>query len=90
MWSRARSVGLDIEFVRDNFNCLEIARRFFSPSEIRTLSALASKLQVAAFFNCWTRKEAFIKALGEGLSYSLDRFSVSLVPGEPASLIKDR
>lgn len=86
-FTRARAVGLDIEFIREDFDCLEIAERFFSPSEVTTLRALSPNLQTAAFFNCWTRKEAFIKAVGEGLSHPLHRFSVSLVPQEPACLL---
>ena len=86
--TRESEVGLDIEFIRDDIASLEIAERFFAPSEILMLRRLPPGLQTPAFFNCWTRKEAFIKALGEGLSHPLDQFVVSLVPGYPARLIK--
>lgn len=82
-----REVGVDIEFLRDDFASLEIAERFFSEAEMRALGSLPTHLQTQAFFNCWTRKEAYIKALGEGLSHPLDCFAVSLKPQEPARLI---
>jgi len=88
-----REVGVDIELLREDFASLEIAERFFSEAEIRKLVSLPAHERTQGFFNCWTRKEAYIKALGEGLSHPLDCFSVSLAPGESARLIstdKDR
>jgi 4'-phosphopantetheinyl transferase len=63
-----------------------IAERTFSPREVQTLRRLPSVHQIEGFFNCWTRKEAYVKAIGEGLAHPLDRFSVSLAPGVPARL----
>lgn len=83
-------VGVDVEEVRAGVSHEEIAERFFSPSEVAALRALPSALQQEAFFHCWTRKEAYIKAIGEGLSMPLDRFDVSLAPGEPARLLAAR
>ena len=65
-----------------------VAERFFSPLERVLLSSLPPDRWVEGFFNCWTRKEAYIKALGVGLSYPLDAFDVSLAPGEPAQLMR--
>lgn len=82
-----REVGIDIELLRDDFASFEVAERFFSEAEVRSLGSLPAHLRTQGFFNCWTRKEAYIKALGEGLSHPLNSFSVSLAPGEPARLI---
>jgi 4'-phosphopantetheinyl transferase len=87
--ARGREVGVDLEFVREDFPGFEIAEHFFSPSEVSALRALPEGERAAAFFDCWARKEAYIKARGEGLSYPLRRFTVSLSPGEPAALLHD-
>ena len=83
-------VGVDVEVERELSDALAIAERFFSPAERETLRSLPQAEQVPAFFRCWSRKEAFIKAVGEGLSYPLDAFDVNLVPGEAARLLSVR
>ena len=85
--SRGRELGVDLEYVRRDLEADQIAERFFSQSEIVALRALPLGLCKLAFFLCWTRKEAYIKARGEGLSMPLDQFDVSLIPGEPAALL---
>lgn len=74
----ATEVGLDVEKVRRLDSLTEIARKHFSPSEFAALDALQGDARELAFYRCWTRKEAYIKALGEGLSMPLDVFDVSL------------
>ena len=81
-----RPVGVDIEFIRPNVARTEIAEHFCL-NEFASLRDLPDDIQPVAFFNCWTRKEAYLKALGCGLSLPLDHIEVSLVPGEPAKLL---
>ena len=85
--SSGREIGVDVEAIRPLREADDIAARFFSPRENVAYRALAPGERSEGFFNCWTRKEAFIKALGEGLSFPLDRFDVSLAPGEPAKIL---
>ncbi|MCA1621650.1 MAG: 4'-phosphopantetheinyl transferase superfamily protein [Acidobacteria bacterium] len=82
-----REVGVDVEFVREDCAGLDIAERFFSGGEVAALRGLPPGQRTRAFFDCWTRKEAYIKARGEGLSMPLKKFAVSLAPGEPAALL---
>jgi 4'-phosphopantetheinyl transferase len=81
-------VGIDVEAVRVMDDADAIAARFFSVAENKAYLELDPGDRVPGFFNCWTRKEAFVKAIGEGLSYRLDRFDVSLAPGEPARILR--
>jgi 4'-phosphopantetheinyl transferase len=83
-----REVGVDIELIDSSVASDEVARRFFSPSEVATLEALPQSLRLAGFFKCWARKEAFIKARGMGLSIPLDSFDVSPIQGERVALIR--
>jgi 4'-phosphopantetheinyl transferase len=85
--TRDRAVGVDIEAFQLDFPKEDVARNFFSWAELAALRSLPIDMQSVAFFKCWTRKEAFIKALGDGLSCPLSDFDVSLNPGEPARLL---
>ena len=89
--TRGRKVGVDLEQIRTDFSCKQIAEQFFSAREKAMLQGLHTEGAIrTAFFDCWTRKEAYIKARGEGLSLPLDQFDVSLLPGEPATLLEMR
>jgi len=86
--SANREVGVDIEEIRDVGDLEDLAKTCFSPNEQAALAAVPAAQRRGAFFAGWTRKEAFLKALGDGLSRSLDSFDVSLAPGEPARLLR--
>jgi 4'-phosphopantetheinyl transferase len=77
---REHRLGVDIEKIRDDVDTTALADRFFSPRERAGLQALPDHLRVPGFFACWTRKEAFLKATGEGLSFPLADFSVTTHP----------
>lgn len=83
---RGQEVGIDIEHWRENVDRRALARRFFSPGEAEQISAYPDEKQAGAFFACWTRKEAYIKGLGGGLSIPLDSFEVSVASGNPVRL----
>ena len=86
--TRDAALGVDVEHIRADFASEEIAMRFFSPLEVETFSSLPKEERVAAFFRCWARKEAYIKAIGKGLSQPLDGFDVTLAPADPAALLR--
>ena len=88
--TRMRKVGVDVERIRRDMELESIARRYFSQREVAELLALPPEQREIAFFNGWTRKEAYIKAQGLGLSLPLDSFDVSLAPDEPAILRETR
>jgi 4'-phosphopantetheinyl transferase len=81
-------IGVDIERLRPEPAEEQVAERFFSPNEVAALRSLPRADQPRAFLACWTRKEAFIKALGNGLSLALDSFDVTLRPGEEPALLR--
>jgi 4'-phosphopantetheinyl transferase len=87
-FSFGREVGIDVEAVRTLRDTDALAAHWFSRSENEAYQALDPRQKLVGFFNCWTRKEAFVKALGEGLSRPLDSFDVSLAPGAPAALLR--
>lgn len=82
-----QEVGVDVEDMRKTVDFPLIARRFFAPGEVTALFALPETDRRQGFYNCWTRKEAYIKARGMGLSIPLDEFEVNLSPAEPARLL---
>lgn len=87
-FTRQRQLGIDVEKIQPAFAATGgIAERFFAPREVAALRSLPVTQQTAAFFACWSRKEAYIKARGLGLSLPLDSFEVSLRPHEPAALL---
>ena len=89
-FTRGRDIGVDIEQIRNNLEYDTLALRFFSPAEQRELAALGSPEKGRGFFRCWTRKEAYIKATGAGLSLPLDTFDVSISAREQNALLATR
>ena len=84
-----REIGIDIEATTREVDVLGVARKVFSPDEIARLTALAPEERPAAFFRLWTRKEAYIKARGDGFGYPTQSFSVSHLPGDRDALLAD-
>ncbi len=87
---RGRAIGVDIEQIRPDFATTDIAMHYFSAVEQAAFQVVPDEQKAQAFFRAWTRKEAFIKAVGEGLSLPLADFDVTLAPGEPARLLAVR
>jgi 4'-phosphopantetheinyl transferase len=85
--TRGRPVGIDVERVRPGGDWEHIVRTQFAAAEAEAYRALPAQDRLTGFFTAWTRKEAFIKALGTGLSRPLSGFAVTLAPGEPARLL---
>jgi 4'-phosphopantetheinyl transferase len=84
--TRDRQIGIDLECIRSISDVEQIAKRFFSAREYAVISELPPNQKQEAFFRCWTCKEAYLKATGEGLA-QLDRIEVLLTPGEPVTLL---
>ena len=87
-FSFASEVGVDVEAVRWFADADDVATRFFSRAENNAFTALEPAWRPIGFFNCWTRKEAFVKALGSGLLHPLHSFDVSLAPHEAARILR--
>jgi 4'-phosphopantetheinyl transferase len=87
-FARAREVGIDVEYIRPIADAEQILERFCSEREKADFREVPENLKERAFLTCWTRKEAYLKARGDGLTRALDGFSVSLIPGQPATLMR--
>ena|SRR5438105_6792323 len=85
-FARGRRIGVDLEYVRPDIDALALAKGYFSPVEFWRLRRLPATEQCEAFYCAWTRKEAYLKACGEGLSFGLERVEVSFSPAEPARI----
>jgi 4'-phosphopantetheinyl transferase len=85
--TRCCEIGVDVEQVREMTSADQLAQRFFHPNEVATFQKLPRDQRAEGFFNAWTRKEAFLKATGKGISYGIDRVEVTLIPGETARVL---
>jgi 4'-phosphopantetheinyl transferase len=88
--NRGKPIGIDLEYCKFIPDADQIIAQYSSPEECSQYLQLKPEDRISAFYRCWTRKEAFVKALGSGLSYPLDWFCVSILPEEPARLIRLR
>ena len=86
--TRAGEVGIDVELEQPARDSERLAERFFSPAEAAALRSLRRSDRPRAFLRCWTRKEAFVKARGDGLQLALDSFDVTLAPGQPVAVTR--
>lgn len=86
-FTRDLEIGADIEVLRPMPDAHSIAKSFFAAGEREALADVSEPETARAFFHCWTRKEAYIKAIGEGLSEPLDRFEATLFPAEPCHFL---
>ncbi|NTW01643.1 MAG: 4'-phosphopantetheinyl transferase superfamily protein [Oscillochloris sp.] len=85
--TRGRELGVDVEQCLPDRATMAVARQCFGSAELAMLASLPAEQWAEGFYNGWTRKEALIKARGEGLSFPLTQIAVSLLPNEPARLI---
>jgi 4'-phosphopantetheinyl transferase len=86
-FSWGRQVGIDVENIHPMEEMDQVARRTFSSREYERFQKLSEGDRLRAFYNCWTRKEAFVKAIGDGLSFPLKELEVTFTPGKPAGII---
>jgi 4'-phosphopantetheinyl transferase len=86
-FAQRHEVGVDIERIKANFRSMEIASHFFATDEVTALAKLPPELEAEAFYACWTRKEAYVKARGRGLSIPLKSFTVNFTDSE--QLLRD-
>ena len=88
--TKKHEIGIDVELIRNVKNASSIVMRYFSPRERSHYQCVPATEKLLAFYNGWTRKEAFTKAVGQGLYFPLDSFDVSLIPGQPSQLLSVR
>lgn len=87
-FSLVHDIGVDVERIQKSFEVLSLAQQHFSINEYAALSALPTELQLSAFYACWTRKEAYLKAKGSGIANHLSKFDVTVSPKESAQLLR--
>ena len=87
-FARGHEMGVDVERIHPDIDVEDLAARYFSPNEFKKLRSLPADQQREAFYCGWTRKEAYLKGRGEGLSFPLDRVEVSFAPDEPAMILQ--
>ncbi len=87
VFSLNRRVGIDVELIKSYKKTREIVERFFSEKEKEEFASLPEGQKDVAFYTCWARKEAYIKAVGKGMSLPLDEFTVSMIPRKPILLL---
>jgi len=87
--TRGERIGVDVEYVRELRDVARLVERFFAEEEKNYLASRSAEETKAAFFTCWTRKEAYVKGLGRGISYSLSSFSTINADGGPAGTVRD-
>lgn len=87
--SRGVAVGVDLELQRAQPALLDVAERMFAREEVEALTALPEGERIDGFYRIWTRKEAYLKAIGAGLTYGLGRFAVSIATDDPRLLQVD-
>jgi 4'-phosphopantetheinyl transferase len=85
--TRLGQIGVDVEQIRPVTDPDELVARFFSPRETALFQTLPSAQKNSAFFNLWTRKEAWLKATGDGIAHLLNRVEVTFLPGDPAQFL---
>ena len=85
--ARGRRIGVDVEGMRLGESGMDVARRFFAPAEVARLAATPAEARALTFLRCWTRKEAYVKARGDGLSLPLQQFQVPLAPDATRALM---
>lgn len=87
-FTRKRRIGIDLEKIQPLPNLEQISSQFFTSQESEKIQRLDGNARLLAFYHCWTRKEAYVKAIGNGLTHPLDQFQVSVEPTQPARLVR--